>query len=659
MKPFRNQTMQATQTVKKEVKRNSGIRPNENPTIPVRDLESRVEKALETYSGVHRGNGCFSEVTTKIYEYAREIILEFLKLNPEKHLVVFCSGYAFKIIEQQIPSNGLKVLKSNDLGLPFGLYAVAIRKSDLSDKAPFLTGGGVARMVSHNYIIWANQTQKFEAGTPPVIHAIAMAAGIQIIQKKGAGSFRDKNGSASVQELFHDFCPEKKGQQLFNELENTLMGLDIKVPSVNGLVPYLHFDGAASTQTFTSVWNAVKTAWQMPVSMYNGVISEVKNILSGFLDASSEEYEMIFTGNTTESVNICSQMLQHEFDDNLVVVNTIMEHNSNELPWRNIPAAQIIRMPVDSEGYIDTLLLENILKQYNTECHFGLKRIRLISITGASNVLGTYNDLKAVSTLAHKYGARILVDAAQMIAHRPIYMENWGIDYLAFSGHKVYAPFGSGVLIVRKNLINQNFSSLEEIIKSGKENISGIVAIGKAISLLQRTGMELIEEKERILTSRMLEGLATIKDVTVYGTTNPHSPKLLHKGGIIAFKTKSMKHHKISGLVADYGGIGLRFGCFCTHMFIKHLLKATKTVITLQYVIFKLAPRLSNMIPGLMRVSISVGNRPEDVDRFIIILKDVVESEKKYSANTILQEKEDFYQSRLKMVFTEIGQPVL
>lgn len=646
--------MQATQTIRKEAKINSGISTNENPTIPVRDLEYRVEKALETYSGVHRGNGCFSEVTTKIYEYSREIILAFLKLNPEKYLVVFCSGYASKIIEQQLPSNSLKILKSNDLGLPFGLYAVAIRKSDLTNKVHFLTGGGVARMVSHNYIIWANQTQKFEAGTPPVIHAIAMAAAIQIIQKNGAGSFRDKNGSASVQELFYDFHPEKKGQLLFNELENTRMGLDIKVPSVNGLVPYLHFDGAASTQTFTSVWKAVKTAWQMPVSMHNGVISEVKNILSGFLDASLEEYEMIFTGNTTESVNICAQMLQHEFDDNLVVVNTIMEHNSNELPWRNIPGAQIIRMPVDSEGYIDTLLLEHILKQHNTECHSGKKRIRLISITGASNVLGTYNDLKAVSTLAHKYGARILVDAAQMIAHRPIYMENWGIDYLVFSGHKVYAPFGSGVLIIRKNLINENFSSLEGIMKSGKENISGIVAIGKAISLLQRTGMELIEEKERILTSRMLQGLATIKDVTVFGTTDPHSPKLIHKGGIIAFKTKNMRHPKISGLVADYGGIGLRFGCFCTHMFIKHLLKASKTVITLQYIMFNIAPRLSNMIPGLMRVSISIGNRPEDVDHFITVLKGVVESERKYQANSILQQKEDFYESRLKMVFTEV-----
>lgn len=646
--------MQATQTIKKEEK-GSGIIPNENHTIPIRDLESRVEKALETYSGVHRGNGCFSEVTTKMYEHAREIILAFLGLDPEKYLIVFCSGYASKMIEQQLPSNSLKVLKSNDLGLPFGLYAVAIRKSDLSGKIPFLTGGGVARMVSKSYIIWADQTQKFEAGTPPVMHAIAMAAALQIIQKNGAGSFRDKNESASVQELFYDFYPEKKGQLLLNELENTRMGLNIKVPSVNGPVPYRHFDGAASTQTFASVWNAVKTAWQMPASRYNGVISEVKTILSGFLDASSEEYEMIFTGNTTESVHICAQMLHHEFDDNMVVVNTIMEHNSNELPWRNIPGSQIIRMPVDSEGYIDTLLLENILKQYNTECHFGKKRIRLVSITGASNVLGTYNDLKAVSTLAHKYGARILVDAAQMIAHRPIYIENWGIDYLAFSGHKVYAPFGSGVLIVRKNLIPQNYSSLEEITKSGRENISGIVAIGKAISLLRRVGMELIEEKERILTSRMLEGLATIKDVTVYGTTDPHSPKLLHKGGIIAFKIKSMKHQKTSGLIADNGGIGLRFGCFCTHMFIKHLLKASKTVITLQYIVFNIAPRLSHMIPGLMRVSMSIGNQPEDVDHFITLLRNVVESESKYQANSILHDKEDFYQSRLRMVFTEIS----
>ncbi len=652
MKTIQNDTIQTDYQTDNKPVFDSGQRQKSNFTINAFiELENRVEKALETYSGVHRGTGQFSVVTTALYEHARRNILEYLKLNPSKYLVLFCSGYTARILEEQLPVNSLKILKSSDLGLPLGLYAIGVKKADLSGKAPFLTGGGVARMVSANYIVWADKAQKFEAGTPPVIHAITLAAALQVIQKYGSNCFRNKGNGASEKLFFNDL-PEITGWQHLHYLENSRMGLNIMVPGLSGQIPYIHLDGAASTQTFTPVWNSVKSAWKMPLSMHSSIIGEVKKVMSEFLDAGQEGYEFIFTGNTTESVNICAKMLHHEFanDNHTVIVNTVMEHNSNELPWRDMPGAHIIRLQVDSEGFIDTEILESLLKQYNLEHRFGKKRIRLITITGASNILGTYIDLKAISNLAHQYGARILVDAAQMVAHRSIYMENWDIDYMVFSGHKIYAPFGSGVFIIRKNLIPRNYPLLNEIIQYGNENISGIVAIGQSIMLLKHTGMEVIEEKESLLTRRLLDGLAKIKDITVYGMLDTHSSNMLHKGGIVAFQVKNMKHLKISKLIAERGGIGIRFGCFCTHMFIKHLLKASPSVILLQNTMLKIIPGISHIIPGLMRASISIGNQTWEVDHFTAILNDAIESEKQYKTNGNKKQMLEFCQTRLKMV---------
>ncbi|MFZ2420017.1 MAG: aminotransferase class V-fold PLP-dependent enzyme, partial [Anaerolineae bacterium] len=142
-----------------------------------------------------------------------------------------------------------------------------------------------------------------------------------------------------------------------------------------------------------------------------------------------------------------------------VVVNTILEHNSNELPWRRLPGVALIRFPADDEGFLDLNALEALLRAYNQEGRHGRKRIRLVAVSGASNVLGVFNDLAEISRIVHRYGARLLVDAAQLIAHRKVEMAACGIDYLAFSAHKAYAPFGTGALVVRKGLLQ--FSSAE------------------------------------------------------------------------------------------------------------------------------------------------------------------------------------------------------
>jgi selenocysteine lyase/cysteine desulfurase len=135
-----------------------------------------------------------------------------------------------------------------------------------------------------------------------------------------------------------------------------------------------------------------------------------------------ESYEVIFTSNTTEAINLAAESLQKESEQDLqpVVVNTFLEHNSNELPWRRIPGVSLIRLPVDEEGFIDLNELEALLRAYNQEGQHGKKRVKLVAVSGASNVLGVFNDLTQISRIVHRYGARLLVDAAQLVAHRKV-----------------------------------------------------------------------------------------------------------------------------------------------------------------------------------------------------------------------------------------------
>ena len=162
-----------------------------------------------------------------------------------------------------------------------------------------------------------------------------------------------------------------------------------------------------------------------------------------------------------------------------------------------------------------------------------------MAVSGASNVLGVFNDLAAISRIVHRYGAKLLVDGAQLVAHRKVEMEKCGIDYLAFSAHKAYAPFGSGVLVARKGQLNFSPDELELIQTSGEENAGGIAALGKAFVLLQRIGLDVIQEEEQSLTRQTLLGSgANTRISRFYGIKDPDSPRFAQKGGVIVFSLK-------------------------------------------------------------------------------------------------------------------------
>ncbi len=329
---------------------------------------------------------------------------------------------------------------------------------------------------------------------------------------------------------------------------------------------------------------------------------------------------MIFTSNTTEAINLTAESLRNESEQGIesVVLNSLLEHNSNELPWRMVPGFSLIRLPVDAEGFMDLNELETLLCAYNQNGQHGKKRIKLVAVSGASNVLGVCNNLAEISRIVHRYGARLLVDAAQLVAHRQVEMERCGIDYLAFSAHKVYTPFGSGVLLVRKGLLHFSPAELELIQSSGEENVGGIAALGKALVLLQRIGLDLIQEEEQALTKRALRGLAQIPGLEIYGIKDPDSPRFAQKGSVIVFGLKGIMPNRVAKELAERGGIGVRYGCHCAHLLIKHLLNIHPLLERFQGLILTLFPQI--VLPGLVRMSLGIENSEEDVDTLIHVL---------------------------------------
>jgi len=334
------------------------------------------------------------------------------------------------------------------------------------------------------------------------------------------------------------------------------------------------------------------------------------------------------------------------------VLNTLLEHNSNELPWRALPGVSLIRLPVDDEGFVDLNELETLLSAYNQQGRHGKQRIKLVAVCGASNVLGVFNDLAEISRIVHRYGARLLVDAAQLIAHRVVDVDAWGIDYLAFSAHKVYAPFGSGVLLVRKGLLSFGPAELELIRSSGEENAGGIAALGKALLLLQRIGLDVIQEEEQTLTGRALRGMAQIPGLKIYGTVDPDSLRFARKGGVIAFDLGNILPGRVARELAERGGVGVRYGCHCAHLLIKRLVGVPPVLEQLQGLILSLFPRVA--LPGVVRVSLGIENSAEDVDTLIQVLGTIARQPRAGAERGVGQQMDEFARAAALRVYSEL-----
>jgi selenocysteine lyase/cysteine desulfurase len=595
------------------------------PTAAFSELERGIYAALETYSNVHRGSGHFSMVTTQLFEQARKIVLEYLGLNKDKYVVIFCTPRRATTFIRQLQPENYQIVSSRDFGLSLGVTALAAKRNKLPKGVPFHTGGGTARLIAKGWVVWAKNPDKFEAGTPAIINIIAFAKALRMIKFSGKDILLNTRAETltPTEILYHDELEKFSGRKLLDELRKTLIGRGVQVPTTEGQRTFINLDNSASTPTFSPIFNAFRKAWRQPKPVKQEIIQEVKSICARALGAPLTRYDVIFTSNTTEAINLAAESLSLESVEvtEPVVLSTLLEHSSNDLPWRMIPNCSMIRQSIDPEGFIDLDEMKKLLTAYNQKGLYGKKRIKLVAVSGASNVLGTCNNLEEISRIAHQFGARLLVDAAQLVAHRKVDMESCGIDYLAFSAHKVYAPFGCGVLIVRKGLLKFNTEEFDLIKFSGEENIGGIAALGKALLLLQRIGMDIIQEEEQALTVMLLRGMAQIKGLEIYGIKDPESSVFSYKVGVIPFAFKSKMATQVGKELALYGGIGVRTGCHCAHIIVKHILHVGPGLEKFQKLIVTLFPKLS--LPGVARVSLGIGNSESDVDYLIQVLEKI------------------------------------
>ena len=413
-----------------------------------------------------------------------------------------------------------------------------------------------------------------------------------------------------------------------DDLRKLFVGLDKKV-NINGkgrIVP-INFDNAATTPPFKRVVKRVLETTEYYGSIARGdgqksqycsdLYEECRRYILKYFNAPEEIYTAIFVGNTTDGLNKLSNILINNKED--IVITTRMEHHSNDLPWRN--KCDLKYVEVNEDGRININEIEELIERYK-------EKVKYITITGASNVTGYINDIRKISGLIHKYGGKIIVDGAQLVPHKKIYMykkdslEN--IDFLVFSGHKIYAPFGSGAIIGLRKDFNNNLpdtkggGTVEYVIdnnqlwlntpeknEAGTPNLFGAVAIMEAMKEFENIGFERIEKNEKELLQYLINGLKELNRVKLYADNDCIDDRL----GILVFTIDGMKYYEVGEKLSEIKAIGVRQGGFCSHPYTRRVLGIPNN--QLQEYINK------NGIPGLVRVSLGIYNSKKEANIFL------------------------------------------
>jgi len=274
------------------------------------------------------------------------------------------------------------------------------------------------------------------------------------------------------------------------------------------------------------------------------------------------------------------------------------------------------------------------------------RRVALVAVTGASNVTGWVNDVNHLAEICHSHGVPIMVDAAQLAPHRKIDMREPSdpghIDFMAFSAHKLYAPFGTGVLIGDKSLFETgapdivgggavDIVTLERVVwndppereEAGSPNVVGAVALGKVLGILEQLGMDHIAEHEGRLTGYALSRMKKIPGVRIYGGTDPKN--VAGRMGVITFNVEGLKDSQVASILNYEAGIGVRHGCFCAHPYIKQLLGVTEE--ESHQMEMELLRKDRSNLPGAVRISFGIYNNQDEIDIFLEMLAKIARRE--------------------------------
>ena len=581
--------------------------------VAFQTLFERGYAALRVYSNVHRGTGQFSVVSTELYERAREEILVFAGLSPLKYEAVFLNPSRMAMLEEAYGEKVVFRVQSSELGLQMGIGALVFPKGLLKKMKPQDTGGGMVKLVHEKFAIFNEGAERFETGTPPIMNAILLGIALQMIREsENKELFQTKRNDFDWKEIL---TVGDMGENPLESFQQMHIGRGVSVPVVGGKKTYVNFDGAASTPSFEPIWQAFCDALQLSDEDQMQLVQASLTKLREFYGAPEEEYDFVFACNTSEAINYAVRNLEaHDFGEiDPVVVNSVLEHHSNELPWRLSSVFQLVRTEVDNHGFIDLGALDALLKEYNVEKKHGQQRIVVMAVSGASNVLGTFNPLDEIAEVCHRYDVQVIVDGAQLSAHRKVDLHASTVDYYGLSAHKMYSPFGAGGLFIRKG----SKYVMNEICQNGFPNAAGVAALAKSAALLDLIGFERIEAYERELTIKALDLLRQYPDLYIYGMKDPTSTGFKDKGPAIVFEHHEIPHNLLAKYLADYGAIGTRNGCFCAHMLVsKRLMEIEEWRPQAVKIIFALKGNwFKPLLPGLVRVSFGIENDEEDLNQ--------------------------------------------
>ncbi|MEW2586730.1 aminotransferase class V-fold PLP-dependent enzyme [Streptomyces virginiae] len=427
-----------------------------------------------------------------------------------------------------------------------------------------------------------------------------------------------------------------------------VLGRDVTVPLVTGgEVTYAALDYAASAPALQRVWDDVAAYAPYYGSVHRGagylsqlstdLFEQSRVTVAEFLDCRPAD-QVVFTRSTTDSLNLLAAVLPAGCQ--VFVFET--EHHASLLPWTNAQVTYLDapRTPGEAVAVLERALADR--EPYGPA---------LVCVTGASNVTGELWPVKELAAAAHAHGARIVLDAAQLAPHHPVSVRDLDVDWVAFSGHKLYAPFGSGVLAGRADWLQQadpylagggasrkvsrredggvdaEWHTTAARHEAGSPNVIGVYSIASACRALTEAGFENLVAREQRLVARVREGLADVPAVRVLSLFGDDAPRV----GVISFVVDGWNSsHFAAALSAEYG-IGVRDGLFCAHPLVRTLLGSEPQA--------QGECGAPDAAPGerslnAIRVSFGAGTPDEHVDRFLGAVRELVANGAKWQYRT-------------------------
>jgi cysteine desulfurase/selenocysteine lyase len=378
--------------------------------------------------------------------------------------------------------------------------------------------------------------------------------------------------------------------------------------------PLVFLDSAASSQKPAAVIDALDDYYRRyNANIHRGVYQlselatskyeEARHLVAAFINAASPN-ECIFVRNTTEAINLVAQTWgRRNLREGDLVLLTVMEHHSNLVPWHILAEEkgfEIAYVPLTSDQRLDMEAFERLLA----------REPKLVAVTHVSNGVGTVNDVATIAAKAHAAGALVLVDGAQSVPHLPVDVQALDLDFLAFSGHKMLAPMGSGVLYGKKRLLDAmppfmggggmirkvtlegtTYADVPSRFEAGTPAVGEAIGLGVAVEYLTALGMDRVIAHEREVVEYALDHLCEVPGLTIYGPTDP-----AHRGGVVSFTLGDIHPHDVAAIL-DGENVAVRAGHHCNQPLVRSLGLVATT-----------------------RASFYVYNTPDDVDRLVAAL---------------------------------------